>query len=124
MTTIASPRPPPDEPRRSGPRAPPAPLRRSVDGHTLEPLPEPAMAAGALARPDALRPALAALVFMSVQAVLFGMGALLLLATPLSARADSLMAPMIVVTAIASAVVAWRLAPRLRARNWLRPRRG
>lgn len=82
------------------------------------------MAAGALARPDALRPALAVLVFMSVQAVLFGMGALLLLATPLSARADSLMAPMIVVTAIASAVVAWRLAPRLRARNWLRPRRG
>ncbi len=65
-----------------------------------------------------IRLAIAALVFMMVQAVLFGIGAVLVLATPLHDEAMTLMPYMIAVTIILAAPLSWWLAPRLRARYW------
>jgi hypothetical protein len=56
------------------------------------------------------------LVYVMVQAVMFGIGTILVLATPLSAFAMSLMPWVIGTTAIVSAPVSWLIAPRLRAR--------
>jgi uncharacterized Tic20 family protein len=56
------------------------------------------------------------LVYVMVQAVLFGVGTVLVLATPLSAVAMTLMPWVIGVSAVLSAPVAWIIAPRLRAR--------
>ncbi len=61
---------------------------------------------------------IAAMVYMMIQAVMFGIGAILVLATPLAERAMTLMPVVTIVTAIASAPLAWALAPRLRARFW------
>ena len=61
---------------------------------------------------------IAAMVYMMTQAVMFGIGAVLVLATPLAAQAMTLMPAVTIVTAIASAPLAWALAPRLRARFW------
>lgn len=61
---------------------------------------------------------IAAMVFMMVQAVLFGVGALLVLATPLSADAVKLMPVVILGSFLLSAPFSWWLAPRLRARYW------
>lgn len=61
---------------------------------------------------------IAALVFMMVQAVLFGVGAVLVLATPLASAAMTAMPIMVVATTIVSLPLSWWLAPRLRARYW------
>ena len=56
------------------------------------------------------------LIYMMVQAVLFGIGAVLLLATPLAAHASTLFPWMVLVTFLISVPVSWILAPRLKAR--------
>lgn len=66
------------------------------------------------------RLAIAALIFMMVQAVLFGIGAILVLATPLSAHAMILMPWVVGVSFIVSAPLSWIIAPRLRARFYRR----
>jgi hypothetical protein len=58
------------------------------------------------------------LVYLMVQAVLFGIGAILVLATPLQASAMTAMPWVVGITAILSAPVSWLIAPRLRARYW------
>jgi hypothetical protein len=63
-----------------------------------------------------IRLQIAILVYVMVQAVMFGVGVVLVLATPLSAFAMNLMPWVIGVSAVASAPVAWFIAPRLRAR--------
>ena len=57
------------------------------------------------------------LVYIMVQAVMFGVGVILVLATPLSVFAMNLMPWVVGVSAILSAPVAWMIAPRLRARS-------
>lgn len=61
---------------------------------------------------------IAAMVYMMAQAVLFGVGAVLVLATPLADDAMKLMPWVVGVTALVSAPLAWWIAPRLRARFW------
>lgn len=61
---------------------------------------------------------IAAMVYMMVQAVLFGAGMIAILATPLAAHAIQLIPPMIAATALISAPISWKIAPRLRARYW------
>ena len=56
------------------------------------------------------------LVYVMVQAVLFGVGTVLVLATPLSAVAMTLMPWVVGVSAVLSAPISWIIAPRLRAR--------
>jgi hypothetical protein len=56
------------------------------------------------------------LVYIMVQAVMFGVGIVLVLATPLSAFAMNLIPWVVGVSAVASAPVAWMIAPHLRAR--------
>jgi ABC-type Co2+ transport system permease subunit len=65
-----------------------------------------------------IRFAIACMVCLMVQAVLFGIGAVLILATPLKHQAMELMPWMIAVTFAISAPFSWWLAPRLRARYW------
>ena len=66
------------------------------------------------------RIAIATLIYLMFQAVLFGIGAVLVLATPLADSAMQLM-PWVVVLSFAFAVPSsWWLAPRLRARYWKR----
>jgi len=60
---------------------------------------------------------IAAMVYLMVQAVMFGAGIVLTLATPLAAHAQALIPAVVVVTALASAPVAWFIAPRLRLRR-------
>jgi hypothetical protein len=59
---------------------------------------------------------IAALVFMMVQAVLFGTGAILVLATPLTEYAMQLMPWVVGVSIVVSLPISWMLAPRLRLR--------
>ena len=59
---------------------------------------------------------IAVLVFMMVQAVLFGIGVLVVLATPLSAFAMQLMPWVVGISGIISLPLSWIIAPRLRAR--------
>ena len=59
------------------------------------------------------------LVYLMVQAVTFGIGAVLLLATPLSAHAMELMPWMVGLTFIISVPLAWFIAPMLKARHEL-----
>lgn len=61
---------------------------------------------------------IAILVYAMAQAVMFGAGAVLVLATPLADQAIRLMPLVIVGSALLAAPVAWALAPRLRARFW------
>jgi hypothetical protein len=61
---------------------------------------------------------IAALVYMMTQAVMFGVGALLVLATPLATLAMQLMPWVVGASALGSAPLAWWIAPRLRARFW------
>ncbi|MGJ4894191.1 MULTISPECIES: hypothetical protein [unclassified Bradyrhizobium] len=60
------------------------------------------------------------MVFMMVQAVLFGAGVLTILLTPLSNHAMLAMPVMIALSVVLSAIVSWQIAPRLRARYWRR----
>jgi hypothetical protein len=59
-----------------------------------------------------------ALVYMMVQAVMFGIGLLLVLGTPLAGMAMQLMPWVVGVSAVISLPVSWMIAPRLRARYW------
>lgn len=59
-----------------------------------------------------------AMVYMIVQAVMFGVGTVLILATPLNTMAMRLMPWMVVMTCILSLPITWLIAPRLRARYW------
>lgn len=63
---------------------------------------------------------IAALIFMMVQGVLFGVGATLVLATPLTAFAIQLLPWVVGVSLIVSVPLSWIIAPRLRARYWNR----
>mgnify|MGYP001493776739 CR=1 FL=1 len=58
------------------------------------------------------------LVYMMVQAVTFGIGVILVLATPLKELAMTLMPWVVGVSFIAAMPFAWFIAPRLRARYW------
>lgn len=60
------------------------------------------------------------LVFMMIQAVLFGVGAVLVLATPLKDVAMQLMPVVVIASAIVAIPIAWLIAPRLQARYWRR----
>jgi low temperature requirement protein LtrA len=65
-----------------------------------------------------LRFQIAAMVFLMVQAVLFGVGAVLVLGTALSDHALALMPWVVGIAAVIAAPVSWMIAPRLRARYW------
>jgi hypothetical protein len=62
---------------------------------------------------------ISALIFMMVQAVVFGIGTVLVLATPLQKLAMELLPAVVVASFIISAPLSWFIAPRLRARFWL-----
>ena len=64
------------------------------------------------------RVSIAVLIYMVVQAVIFGVGALLVLATPLQAEAMKLMPVVVIASSIVSVPISWFLAPRLQARFW------
>ena len=64
------------------------------------------------------RLAISFLIFMIVQAVLFGVGTVLVLATPLAEYAMALMPWVVGLSFVASVPFSWFLAPRLRARFW------
>jgi hypothetical protein len=59
---------------------------------------------------------IAILVFMMVQAVVFGIGTIIVLATPLAAFAMQLMPWVVGVSLLISAPLSWMIAPRLRSR--------
>jgi hypothetical protein len=64
------------------------------------------------------RVSIAVLIYMMVQAVTFGVGAILVLATPLQAEAMKLMPVVVIASSIVSVPISWFLAPRLQARFW------
>ena len=64
------------------------------------------------------RISIAALIYLMVQAVAFGVGVILVLATPLQAEAMKLMPVVVITSAIVSVPISWFLAPRLQARFW------
>ena len=64
------------------------------------------------------RLAIAALVFLMPQGVLFGIGTIVVLATPLAADAMTLLPWVVAVSALVAAPLSWVIAPRMRARNW------
>ena len=61
---------------------------------------------------------IAAMVYLMTQAVMFGIGATLVLATPLARDAMALMPWVVGLTAIISAPLSWWIARRMRARFW------
>ena len=64
---------------------------------------------------------IAAVIYMMAQAVVFGTGAVLVLATPLKEMAMQLMPVVVLSSAILAAPIAWMIAPRMRARFWRNP---
>ncbi len=64
------------------------------------------------------RLAISILIYMMLQAVVFGAGTVLVLATPLANEAMELMPVVVGASIVLAAPVAWWLAPRLRARYW------
>jgi hypothetical protein len=64
------------------------------------------------------RLAIAALIFMMVQAVLFGIGTVLVLATPLKEMAMQLMPVVIIGSSVLALPLSWFIAPRLQQRYW------
>jgi len=60
-----------------------------------------------------VRVLVAVLIFMMVQGFFFGVGAILVLATPLAGLAMQLMPWVIGVSLVISAPVAWMIAPRM-----------
>jgi hypothetical protein len=66
------------------------------------------------------RLAIAALIYSMIQGVLFGIGTVLVLATPLKEQAMTLMPVVVITTAILALPFSWWIAPRLRARYWRR----
>ncbi len=67
-----------------------------------------------------VRVQIAAIVYLMAQAVLFGFGAVIVLATPLADEARELMPWVVGLSAVLSAPVSWWIAPRLQARFWRR----
>ncbi|MGZ5865818.1 MAG: hypothetical protein ACXWKC_10585 [Xanthobacteraceae bacterium] len=63
---------------------------------------------------------IAMLIFMMVQAVVFGVGTTIVLSTPLSTLAMQLMPWVVGISVIISVPLSWMIAPRLRARYWAR----
>ena len=61
---------------------------------------------------------IAVLVYLMIQAIMFGIGTVLVLATPLQQMAMQLMPWVVGVSAILSAPISWMIAPRLQARYW------
>ena len=61
---------------------------------------------------------IASMVFMMVQAVLFGIGMVSILVTSLSENAMTLVPWMIAGSFVVSAPLAWLIAPRLQLRYW------
>jgi hypothetical protein len=61
---------------------------------------------------------IAIMVYMMVQAVMFGVGVVLVLATPLNDLAMLLIPWVVAATSVLSIPVSWWIAPRLRARYW------
>ena len=61
---------------------------------------------------------IAVVVYMVIQAMTFGMGIVVELATPLDNWATELIPGVIVVSAVLSLPIAWMIAPRLRASFW------
>jgi hypothetical protein len=65
-----------------------------------------------------IRIQIAAMVYLMVQAIMFGAGIIIVLATPLNAMAMQLIPWVVGVTATLSLPISWLIAPRLRARYW------
>ena len=65
-----------------------------------------------------IRVQIAAMVYLMVQAVMFGIGVTLVLGTPLADMAMTLMPWVVAMTAVLSIPISWMIAPRLRARYW------
>ena len=65
-----------------------------------------------------VRVQIAALVYLMVQAVMFGIGVVLVLGTPLTTMAMTLMPWVVVTSAVLSIPISWMIAPRMRARYW------
>ena len=61
---------------------------------------------------------IASMVFMMVQAMLFGIGMVSILVTPWNENAMTLVPWMVVGSFFVSAPLAWLVAPRLQARYW------
>ncbi|RAI45426.1 hypothetical protein [Rhodoplanes roseus] len=66
------------------------------------------------------RTIIAGLVYMMVQAVLFGVGTVIIASTPLANDARTLMPWHVVLSFLVAVPIAWWLAPRLQARYWRR----
>lgn len=60
---------------------------------------------------------IAALIFMMVQGVFFGVGAVIVLATPLKAFAAQLIPLVIGISLLLSIPTAWMIAPLMRSRH-------
>jgi len=67
-----------------------------------------------------VRVQIAAMVYLMVQAVMFGIGVMLVLGTPLADMAMNLMPWVVATSAVLSIPISWMIAPRLRARYWAR----
>ncbi len=65
-----------------------------------------------------VRVQIAAMVYLMVQAVMFGIGVTLVLGTTLADMAMTLMPWVVATTAVLSIPISWMIAPRLRARYW------
>lgn len=63
---------------------------------------------------------IAAMIFLMVQAVLFGVLTLVVLLSPLSRDAMAVMPWVVGGSTLVSLPLSWMLAPRLRARTWRR----
>jgi membrane protein implicated in regulation of membrane protease activity len=60
---------------------------------------------------------IAAIIFMMVQGVFFGLGAIIVLATPLKAYAPQLIPLVIAVSLVLSMPTAWMIAPLMRSKH-------
>ncbi|WP_029004016.1 hypothetical protein [Azorhizobium doebereinerae] len=58
---------------------------------------------------------ISAMLYLMIQAVLFGAGIIAILSTPLAQQAFTLIPQMTIATALVSVPLAWMLAPRVRA---------
>ena len=72
-----------------------------------------------MSRDTQTRLEIATLVYMMVNAVLFGAGVITVLALPvLSSQAGIAIPAVVILSLVLSAPIAWLIAPRLRARYW------
>jgi heme A synthase len=61
---------------------------------------------------------ISAMIFLMVQAVLFGAGMVAILLSPLRDQASFYIPLMIATTMVVAAVISWEIAPRFRSRYW------